>query len=99
MTPPLAGEVGKIERQLMAWHRQNQASQRLETIPGVGIITATALAASLRIRPYSDLADSLRPGWGSCHGRTRRAARTGWGACQRWGMGTCVDCWSSGLPR
>jgi transposase len=40
-------EIGKIERQLMAWHRQNAASQRLETIPGVGIITATALAASV----------------------------------------------------
>ena len=43
----LAEEIGKIERQLMAWHRQNQASQRLEKIPGVGIITATALAASV----------------------------------------------------
>jgi transposase len=31
----------------MAWHRQNVASQRLETIPGIGIITATALAASV----------------------------------------------------
>ena len=36
-----------IERQLLAWHRQNAASQRLETIPGIGIITATALAASV----------------------------------------------------
>lgn len=43
----LAGEISKIDRQLMAWHRQNEASQRLETIPGVGIITATALAASV----------------------------------------------------
>lgn len=43
----LAEEVRNIERQLMVWHRQNAASQRLETIPGVGIITATALAASV----------------------------------------------------
>ena len=43
----LAEEIGKIERQLMVWHRQNAASQRLETIPGVGIITATAIAASV----------------------------------------------------
>jgi len=43
----LAAEIGNIERQLMAWHRQNVASQRLETIPGIGIITATALAASV----------------------------------------------------
>ena len=43
----LAAEVRNLERQLMVWHRQNAASQRLETIPGVGIITATALAASV----------------------------------------------------
>ena len=43
----LAAEVRNIERQLMVWHRQNAASQRLETIPGVGIITATALTASV----------------------------------------------------
>ncbi len=43
----LATEVRNIERQLMAWHRRNAASQRLETIPGVGLITATALAASV----------------------------------------------------
>ena len=43
----LADEIGKIERQLLAWHRQSPESQRLETIPGVGIITATALAASV----------------------------------------------------
>jgi len=60
--PPLAGvaieglavqldclteQIQGIERQLLLWHRQNPASQRLETIPGVGIITATALAASV----------------------------------------------------
>ncbi|RYH05697.1 transposase, partial [Tropicimonas sp. IMCC6043] len=43
----LAEEIRSIERQLQAWHRQNAASQRLETIPGVGIITATALAVSV----------------------------------------------------
>ena len=43
----LTGQIQGIERQLLLWHRQNPASQRLETIPGVGIITATALAASV----------------------------------------------------
>ena len=36
-----------IEKRLLIWHRQNTASQRLETIPGIGLITATALAASV----------------------------------------------------
>jgi transposase len=43
----LAGEIRTLERQLMAWHRADEISQRLETIPGVGIITATALSASV----------------------------------------------------
>lgn len=43
----LAVEIHALERQLLAWHRQDQASQRLATIPGVGIITATALSATI----------------------------------------------------
>ena len=43
----LACRIRALERRLLAWHRQNQASQRLATIPGVGIITATALSAAV----------------------------------------------------
>ena len=43
----LAGEIRNLERQLVAWHSADETSQRLETIPGIGIITATALAASI----------------------------------------------------
>jgi transposase len=40
-------QIRRIETELLAWHRSNPASQRLETIPGVGFITATALAATV----------------------------------------------------
>jgi transposase len=43
----LTGEVRKLEHQLLAWHRTDETSRRLETVPGIGIITATALAASV----------------------------------------------------
>lgn len=43
----LAAQIHALERQLQVWHRHDEASQRLATIPGVGIITATALAASV----------------------------------------------------
>ena len=43
----LAAQIHQLERRLLAWHRQDQASQRLATIPGVGIITATALSAAI----------------------------------------------------
>lgn len=43
----LVAQINELGRRLLAWHRQDQASQRLATIPGVGIITATALAATV----------------------------------------------------
>jgi transposase len=36
-----------LERQLTSWHRATEASRRLATIPGVGVITATALVATI----------------------------------------------------
>jgi transposase len=36
-----------LEKKLLVWHRANEASRRLETIPGVGVITATALVATI----------------------------------------------------
>jgi transposase len=43
----LSEQIRKIEIELMAWHRTNQTCRRLETIPGIGFITATALAATV----------------------------------------------------
>ena len=40
-------KVSEIERALQAWHRSNETSRRLETIPGIGPITASALAATI----------------------------------------------------
>ena len=40
-------EIAIAERRILAWHRSNEASRRLETIPGIGPITASALAASI----------------------------------------------------
>ena len=40
-------EIATAERRIHAWHRSNEASRRLETIAGIGPITATALAATI----------------------------------------------------
>jgi transposase len=39
--------IGSIEKRLMAQHRVNKDSKRLQTIPGVGVIGATAIAATM----------------------------------------------------
>ena len=43
----LQREITVAEQRILARHRTNEVSQRLETIPGIGPITATALAASI----------------------------------------------------
>ncbi len=40
-------QIQELEAQILRWHRQNPASQKLEAIPGVGPLTATALVASI----------------------------------------------------
>lgn len=39
--------IGVIERKILIWHRSNEQSRRLETIPGIGPITASAIAATV----------------------------------------------------
>ncbi len=96
----LTAELRNIERQLLAWHRQNTASQRLETIPGVGLSSPRPPSPpACPIRPSSNPAVSSQPTLASCPGRTRRAARIGSGISRRWGTATCVGCWLSVPPR
>lgn len=40
-------QVGELEVQIKAWHRANPASSKLEKVPGIGPITASALVASM----------------------------------------------------
>jgi transposase len=40
-------EITKAEQRIMAWHRASEASQRLASIPGIGPITASAIAAAV----------------------------------------------------
>src|SRR5215212_5755082 len=40
-------QIAQVEHEILVWHRSSELSQRLETIPGIGIITASALAATI----------------------------------------------------
>lgn len=43
----LEEELRMLDKTLHDWHRQNAMSQRLATIPGIGVITATAIVATV----------------------------------------------------
>jgi transposase len=43
----LQPRIKSLEAELLAWHKTNEESRRLETIPGVGFLSATAIAATV----------------------------------------------------
>ena len=43
----LKAQILEFDRRIMAWHRSNETSKRLDDIPGVGPVLATALVASV----------------------------------------------------
>jgi transposase len=56
--------VRQIELRLTQWHRQSRVSQLLATVPGVGIMGASAIAATVADPSCSVQAASSPPGWG-----------------------------------
>src|SRR5947209_4577779 len=63
----LKARILKFDRLIVAWHRSNEASKRLDDIPGVG--PALATPALLIRRPSGQVAIS-QPGSGSCRSNT-----------------------------
>ena len=43
----LVREIDLLEKQILDWHRHDEVSQRLATVPGIGPITASAIAATV----------------------------------------------------
>lgn len=43
----LNGQIAQLDRRIGAWHAQSEASQRIAEVPGVGVLSATAVLASM----------------------------------------------------
>lgn len=69
----VADQAEVLEKQILEWHRTNEASQRLATIPGIGPITASAIAANV---PDPSLFQSARQ-FAAWLGLTPRANSSG----------------------
>ena len=41
------GRILQLERDLLAWYRSNELARRIATVPGVGLLGATAIAATV----------------------------------------------------
>ncbi|WP_420419870.1 IS110 family transposase [Pacificispira sp.] len=43
----LQGRIKQLDAEILGWHQGNEESQRLATVPGIGPITASAIAATI----------------------------------------------------
>ena len=43
----LASEIDRLEAQILTWHRNDETGRRLATIPGIGPVIASAMAAAV----------------------------------------------------
>ncbi len=89
------------DRRILAWHRSNSMSKRLEAIPGIGPLGASALVASI---PDPHIFRSGRDvsAWigrstvrSRCPNRIPAAARNVSGRSRRQAIDICENCWSS----
>jgi transposase len=66
--------IGLIEKRIMAQHRSNEASKRLQTIPGIGVVGATAIAATVADPTVFDRGAILQLGSGWCRDKIQPGA-------------------------
>ena len=88
----LAAKLAVLGQELLAWHRASPASRRLATIPGIGPVTASTLAATVATPRSSGAGGNSRPGWGWCRARTRAAARRAWAGSASGATPSCAGC-------
>ena len=84
--------VGEVDARILARHKADAVSRRLATIPGIGPLAATAIAARCRTRRRSAAGGSPPPGSGWSRGRTRPGARPGSGGPAGGATATSAAC-------
>ena len=68
----LEAAIAALEKQLMGWHKSNPVSQRLATMPGIGPIIATAIAAMVAEPSGFAVVGNLQRGWVLCRAEFHR---------------------------
>jgi len=82
----IRSEIVAIQKRIHAWHRSSEEGRRLEEIPGVGPIVATALVAEIGDWKTFSSGRSLAAGIGLVPRRSacKRASRQAWSCdCKR----------------
>lgn len=99
MLDGLDERIAGLDKEIARRAREDEVARRLMTIPGIGPITATAIAA---IAPPAETFAKGRDfaAWlGSCPSRRRPAASRSWVRSPKWESARCGGCSSSAAAR
>ena len=88
----LKEQILEFDRMIIAWHRSHEASKRLDAIPGVGPILATALVASVADPKAFRSGRSFSAWIGLVRSSTRVGARTGSAVSANKATAICAAC-------
>ena len=86
----LKAQILEFDRRILAWHRSSEASRRLNHIPGVGPLLATALVASIADPKAFRSGRTSQPGSVSFRSRIRAEAKTSLATSANEGIAICV---------
>jgi transposase len=92
----LGQRIETIEASILAWHKGNEVSCRLATIPGIEPITPRRSWPESLILRSSTPAGTSPPGSGWCRDRTRVVASNGRAASPSRETAPCAGCWCLG---
>jgi Transposase IS116/IS110/IS902 family len=91
----LNDEIAASDRAILELAKADRTARRLMSVPGIGPITASAIAASVQdVGAFSGPRSSQRSSdWR--RNRTRREAKSALDVCQKWEIAISESCWSS----
>ena len=85
-------QIAALDKEIVRRSREDEIARRLMTIPGIGPITATAIAALAPPLGTSPKAAILPLGWALPRASTRRGASRSLAPSRAWGNEPCDDC-------
>ena len=89
----LSEGIETFEAEIVAHARHDDTARRLATIPGIGPITASLIAATVAISVCSKRRGNSPPGSAWCRGRIPPAGKPAWAGSPRRATGRYGSCW------
>ncbi len=96
----IEGQIAKLDKAILAAHRNDDVSLRLSTIPGIGPSSPLVFPPACRTQSCLRTGESLQPGWALFPDSIQQVESQGWAPFPKWATDACASFrWSGHMPR